>query len=486
MTDVWTKWETLVINGVFPLRRFLSRSNHSVVFLSEYKARNLPDAAIKLIPADPVLAEARLSRWRTVAALSHPHLIRLLEAGRCQLGGHQFLFVVMEYADQTLAQLLLHRPLTAEEVREMLSPTLDALAFLHRKNFVHGRLKPPNFLVVNDQLKLASDTVRLAGVSTASIAKPSVYDPPEAKDGATSAAGDIWSLGVIIVEALTRSAPTWSNERSETVSLPATLPPEFADLARRCLNRNPADRPTIPELQAIIRRAPAGFVETVAPPVSAATAAPAVFVEMPAPPTPASTIVPPVPKATVPSPASMKTVPAPSVGKAPDRAAAAPPKPPRWLIPAGGVLLVGLIAVWAGTHLFHSRPAAQQPAAGIPETPSRPPAAALPEAAVTNPKTPTSAAPAVLHQEIPDVPQRARQSIRGHIKVTVRVTVDRAGNVVGAAVAASGRSKYFARLATEAARKWRFAPSDSPNSREWLLQFDFARSAITGTATARS
>jgi len=61
MTEVWTKWESQIINGVFPLRRFLGRSDHSVVFLTEYKAQNLPNAAIKLVPADPVLTEAQLS-----------------------------------------------------------------------------------------------------------------------------------------------------------------------------------------------------------------------------------------------------------------------------------------------------------------------------------------------------------------------------------------------------------------------------------------
>ncbi|MGH7878863.1 MAG: hypothetical protein ACREQD_05145, partial [Candidatus Binataceae bacterium] len=64
MAEDWTKWERQVVNGVFPLRRFLGRSDHSVVFLTEYRAQNLPNAAIKLVPADPVLAEARLSQWR--------------------------------------------------------------------------------------------------------------------------------------------------------------------------------------------------------------------------------------------------------------------------------------------------------------------------------------------------------------------------------------------------------------------------------------
>jgi hypothetical protein len=50
--EVWTEWESRVVNGVFPLRRFLGRSNHSAVFLTEYKAENLPNVAIKFVPAD--------------------------------------------------------------------------------------------------------------------------------------------------------------------------------------------------------------------------------------------------------------------------------------------------------------------------------------------------------------------------------------------------------------------------------------------------
>src|SRR4029077_3999282 len=188
MTEVWPQWQSAVINGVYPLRRFLSGSDHSAVFLTECKAQDVPTAAIKLIPAERALTQAELSHWMTAAGLSHPHLIRLLDAGQCQLGGQQFLFVVMEYAEQNLSQVLPQRALTADEVREMLVPTLDALAFLHRKNLVHDRLKPAHLLVFNAPQKLASDTIRPAGEPRAINAKSSLYEPPEAKNGVTSAA----------------------------------------------------------------------------------------------------------------------------------------------------------------------------------------------------------------------------------------------------------------------------------------------------------
>jgi TonB family protein len=93
----------------------------------------------------------------------------------------------------------------------------------------------------------------------------------------------------------------------------------------------------------------------------------------------------------------------------------------------------------------------------------------------------------VLHQEIPTVLRSARESIHGHIKVTVRVTVDHSGEVVDQTVENPGSSKYFTRVASEAARKWRFAPADNQNSREWLLQFEFTRDGTTArTATPRS
>src|SRR5450755_546788 len=267
MTEIWAKWEGEVISGAFPLRRFLSGSDHSGVFLTHDNAQDIPNAAIKIIRTDPAHTLTQLSQWRTAAALSHPHLIRLFDAGRCQLEGQQFLYVVMEYAEETLSQILPRRALTPDEVRDMLRPALDALAFLHRKNLVHGQLKPPNFLVVDDQLKLASDTIRPAGESRARIAKSSLYDPPEARNGRISAAGDIWALGITIVEALTQRPPAWPDERSDTASLPASLPPTFVETVRRCLSRNPADRPTVTDLEAQIKRAPQARVVSIPQPV---------------------------------------------------------------------------------------------------------------------------------------------------------------------------------------------------------------------------
>jgi len=437
MAEDWTKeWERRIVNGVYPLRRFLGRSNHSVVFLTECKAQNVAQAAIKILPAIPALTEAQLAHWRRVATLSHPHLMRLLDAGRCQLGGHNFLFVVMDHAEQNLAQILPGRALTPDEVRDLLPATLDALAYLHGKNLVQGGLKPPNFLVVDDQLKLASDTIRPAGERTASTAKPSLYDPPEARNGRISTAGDIWGLGITLVEALTQAPPAWSRERSESVSLPANLAPEFVDTVQRCLNRDPGRRPAIADLAAQLKQAPPAPPASAAPPMNESWV-PALFTQN-----------------------SPKT---------------------RFLVTAIAVGIITLWAVWIGVHLFHTHPDIQQSASMTPQSP--PPVS--PPAAVENLKASTAASlPMVLHQEIPDLSRSARESIRGVIKIAVRVIVDRSGNVVGATLDNRGSNKYFARAAIDAAWKWKFAQATDQASRAWLLHFEFTRAGATAHAAA--
>ena len=248
-TEVWVGWENQVINGAYPLRRFLGGSNHSHVFLTEYRPEGVAQAAIKLVPADTLETEAQLVQWGTAATLNHPHLIRIFDVGRCHISGRVYLYVVMEYADQTLAQLLPRRALTPDETREMLIPTLSALNFLHRNKLVQGQVKPTNLLVVGDQVKLASDTIRPVGKLSSGILRASLHDPPELKDGEIGPAGDIWGLGVTLIEALTQHPPSWPDARSETVSLTASIPPLFVDTVRRCLNRAPANRPSAGELE---------------------------------------------------------------------------------------------------------------------------------------------------------------------------------------------------------------------------------------------
>jgi outer membrane biosynthesis protein TonB len=445
-TETWAKWESQTVNGVFPLRRFLGKSSHSVVFLTEYAAGNVAEAAIKLIPENPALTESQLSQWRRVAAMPHPHLIRLFDSGHCEIGGHPFFFVVMELAEQTLAQILPHRALTPEETRGLLLPTLDALGFLHAKGLAQGQLKPSNILVVSDQIKLASDTIRTAG-------------------GENGAPGDIFSLGLTLAEALTQQPPSWLDAESVLASLPADLSKDLIGIIQRCVNRNPAKRPTVADLQAKPNPTP-----TEAPSPS----------EAPGPgepPTPRQASAPSEAQTPSEAPALPETVADESAASAQRWSGTSSwvgeRRPAVFVATTSVMVLLFVIAViFAGAHFLRgSQGAAPQPALPVAEAQG---------SADTTDVNPAPSPPSlVVHQEIPDVSQTARQSIQGTIKVSVRVTVDASGNVVAEAFENRGPSNYFARVANDAAKRWTFVPVENQDPRRLLLEFAFTRAGTT-------
>ena len=515
LVEGWSQFEGQLVDGVHPLRRFLGASGHSAVFLTETRAEEFLNAAIKLIPAEGCAAEVQLAQWQTAQSLTHPNLLRLLNCGRCELGGTAFLYVVMEYADETLSQILPIRALDPEEVRELLKPTLQALSYLHRQNLVHGQLRPSNFLVVNDTLKLASDTIRGIGQPAARPKPQTLYDAPEAVDGRIAAAGDIWGLGITMVEALTQYPPATVEERSDVVSLPASVPPTFVYVVRQCLNRNPADRPTVADLEGQVTRAAAAA--TAAP---AAVAAPVI--------TPksgdgrASTGMPPErtgggifrvlivlvalaagawflwhryspssPSSRIPEQSNEELNAADSAPTAPSVAENVAP---------GATSTNPTASQTPATSAASSTPLARSsspPSAPVPVTPaSSPPAPAAAArtspAAAANNHTPQTASSStnnpndasgsgVLHEEMPAPSASARDTIHGHIKISVLVTVDTRGNVTDAVLQEPAPSQYFARLAVTAASKWKFAPGG--DSRQWLLHFDFSRDGVSGHAT---
>jgi TonB family protein len=167
----------------------------------------------------------------------------------------------------------------------------------------------------------------------------------------------------------------------------------------------------------------------------------------------------------------------------------------RRLVAASAVTLVVLLAVWAGFRNTHSSQNPQTSRSATPEAAAAAPASAKTAdansaASLNNfrpreqPLRPSvNDSPSVLHEEIPDVPRSARDTIHGRIKIAVRVAVDSSGSVTSAALEKSGPSNYFARLATAAAKKWKFAPANNQDSRKWLLRFEFTRGGTIGHAS---
>jgi TonB family protein len=83
----------------------------------------------------------------------------------------------------------------------------------------------------------------------------------------------------------------------------------------------------------------------------------------------------------------------------------------------------------------------------------------------------------VFEQALPEISEKARDSIVGTVRVGVRVQVDPVGHVTGATVDSPGPSKFFAAKALAAARHWKFIPPTVGGRSvpsEWILHFYFS------------
>jgi TonB family protein len=451
MAEAWRQWEGQTVNGEFHLGEYLGGSQHSAVFQTQFADRDPQKAAIKLVGENSPNAESLLARWQFASTLSHPNLIRILQAGHCRILDAKLLYVVMEYAEENLSHIIPHRPLTENESSEMLSPALDALAYLHAKGLVHGGIKPANIMASGDQLKLSTDGLHRAGDP---ISDPSDYDPPETTSFPT---GDVWSIGMTLVEVLTQRLPSWDRNAPRDPDVPETLPAPLLDIARGCLRCDPAHRWTVTDI-----------ANRLSPPVAAQRTEQA-----------------------VPRNVSPKSI--------------------RYLI-AAVILFLASIGFASLKLLKHS----PRRDAHLPKAAEKPSEMALPErqqdggAAPFEHKSPTPSeeqslggasqmslpspsaqarkAPevgtissGVIHQVLPNVPQGAMDTIRGTVRVGIKVSVDASGNVADATIDSPGPSSYFANLALQAAQQWKFAPARG-TSGDWTLRFEFSADGIKALA----
>jgi TonB family protein len=115
-------------------------------------------------------------------------------------------------------------------------------------------------------------------------------------------------------------------------------------------------------------------------------------------------------------------------------------------------------------------PATAPAQAPSPSTPERTPAAPASNGSVVK--------GAVAQRAQPDVLASASRTIHGTVNVRVRVNVGPDGNVSNATFDSAGPSRYFAKVAMQAAQQWKFKPAQvngQPAASEWLLHFQFTR-----------
>ena len=245
-----------------------------------YRARDTElgrDVAVKVFRDDEGTVADVQRREREIhilGAMSHPGLVGIHDAGTLEHGGRSRRYLVMELIEgRSLGHRLARSPLTPRQAAEIGAQLGDALSYVHARGIVHRDIKPENILL--DEVPAFGYTLmaKLADFGVAqfdggarmtsdgAIMGTAAYITPEqARGDAVGAPSDIYSLGLVLLEALTGER-AYGGTQIEAALARLQRPPQIPDelssewrtfLAAMTADR-PEDRPTAHDVAATMR-----------------------------------------------------------------------------------------------------------------------------------------------------------------------------------------------------------------------------------------
>jgi serine/threonine protein kinase len=249
-----------LLAGRFRVVRRLGAGGVASVFLAEDCVLRRLVALKELHPgAGADLAAGFRREMRLSASLSHPNIVRLLDA---IVEGDRVL-LIMEYVEgQTLAQRLRTGPIAQDEALGILEPLAGALDYVHARGVVHRDLKPANVLLDRaGRVKLADLGLAVAaeasGLTTSGIVlgTPAYMAPEQFEGRRATKAADIYSLAAVAFELFAgRRARPGATVAEMALRATREPPPrlrevrgdaqELADVLARGMARDPAKRPS--------------------------------------------------------------------------------------------------------------------------------------------------------------------------------------------------------------------------------------------------
>ena len=277
--------------------------------------------------------------------------------------------------------------------------------------------------------------------------------------------GDIWSLGTVLVEALTNRLPARDRTDEQDPKLPEDIPQPFGDIAAHCLNSDPGRRWSSTEIRECLDRArTAAKKDVTKQEMSSVTEGQ---------------------KAHAPTVAITASLPRDSETIVESHGRTGKQRGFRLAV----AIIVALVLIAAGVRMFHHSTETRKPVSTTSIRQSTESSLQPLTTDVSKSTTDNVDYGAVSHQVLPDVPSKARNTITGKVKVTVKVAVDASGAVSHASLVSRGPSEYFANQALQAARKWTFKPPrvhGSATPSEWSLSFEFKSNGTTAAAQRTS
>lgn len=280
--------------GKYELQERLGRGGMAEVWKAQ-DTRLQRTVAIKFLhpdlSADPDFVARFLREAQMIAALRHPNIVQIFDfhlneqpgsatsespapADVSSPSADATAYMVMEYVrGQTLAQYLRETSHNRQfpsydALVRLFTPVSLAVDYAHQQGTIHRDIKPANILL--DQTRTARNPMgepilsdfglaRLLGGATHTVAgtvmgTPQYMAPEQVQNGTTTARTDLYSLGVVLYEALTGTAPFHGESASgvmmqHVTTTPAApdsvnpqLPPEVTPVLLKALAKDPADR----------------------------------------------------------------------------------------------------------------------------------------------------------------------------------------------------------------------------------------------------
>jgi eukaryotic-like serine/threonine-protein kinase len=227
--------------------------------------------ALKVLPADPgITKEASATKSRSTAglfereaqaagALLHPNIVTLYDAGR----DGSWYYLAMEFIEGDTFAVEIARQGKVDPARaaNVAAVVADALDFAHERGVVHRDIKPANLMILPDQTVKVADFGIARLSSTAStltsdlmVGTPHYMSPEQVRGGKIDGRSDLFSLGVVLYEALTGRKPFQAETLAAVLhsimsstppparDVDSTVSPALSAIVARAMARDPAER----------------------------------------------------------------------------------------------------------------------------------------------------------------------------------------------------------------------------------------------------
>ncbi|MDQ1052718.1 serine/threonine protein kinase [Arthrobacter sp. SORGH_AS 212] len=267
-----------IVGGRYRLNEVIGRGGMSSVYSA--RDENLGrDVALKLFaPQAPDTEELKRqeAEIQLLATLNHPGLVTLFDAGiDTRIPDEPRPFLTMELVEgHDLRGRIRHSRVPLEELAVIGAGIADALAYVHGLGVIHRDIKPANILLVQIRpgeplrpkltdfgIARIADSTRLTATGTM-VGTAAYLSPEQALGQPLSAATDIYSFGLVLIECIkgTVEYPGGAVESAvarlhRAPEIPEDLPAEWAQLLRSMTAIEPLERPSAADIETVLRQA---------------------------------------------------------------------------------------------------------------------------------------------------------------------------------------------------------------------------------------